>query len=44
MNSGGTVVGKQSGKCLSVTGAAITDGALADIYTCNGSPSENWAE
>jgi hypothetical protein len=44
VNSGGTIVGTQSGKCLSVTGAATTNGALADIYTCNGSLSENWAE
>lgn len=37
-----TFVGGLSGKCLSVTGAATTDGATGEIWTCNGSPSENW--
>jgi hypothetical protein len=37
-----TFVGAPSGKCLSVTGASTANGALAEIYTCNGSASENW--
>lgn len=37
-----TLVGAASGKCLSVTGASTQAGATADIYTCNGSASENW--
>ena len=37
-----TIVGNNSGLCLSVTGAATSPGATADIYTCNGSVSENW--
>jgi hypothetical protein len=37
-----TLVGALSGKCLSVSGASTTAGAAADIYTCNGSGSENW--
>jgi hypothetical protein len=37
-----TLVGGLSGKCLSVTGASTQAGATADIYTCNGSASENW--
>jgi Ricin-type beta-trefoil lectin domain/Glycosyl hydrolase family 79 C-terminal beta domain len=37
-----TFVGQLSGKCLSVTGGSTADGATADIYDCNGSPSENW--
>jgi hypothetical protein len=37
-----TLVGGLSGDCLSVTGASTTAGAAADIYTCNGSGSENW--
>ena len=37
-----TFVGGLSGKCLSVTGASAANGALAEIYTCNGSASENW--
>ena len=38
----GTIVGDNSGLCLSVTGAATSAGATADLYTCNGSVSENW--
>jgi hypothetical protein len=44
-SSGGentTFDGQLSGKCLSVTGGSTADGAAADIYDCNGSPSENW--
>lgn len=37
-----TFVGGLSGKCLSVTGGATADGSTADIFTCNGSASENW--
>jgi hypothetical protein len=37
-----TLVGALSGKCLSVTGGSTAPGAAADIYTCNGSGSENW--
>ena len=44
-SSGGgpdTIVGNNSGLCLSVTGASTSAGALTDLYTCNGSVSENW--
>ena len=37
-----TIVGSNSGLCLSVTGASTSAGATADIYTCNSSVSENW--
>ncbi|WP_034261559.1 ricin-type beta-trefoil lectin domain protein [Actinospica robiniae] len=37
-----TIVGNNSGLCLSVTGASTSAGATADLYTCNGSASENW--
>jgi hypothetical protein len=37
-----TLVGGLSGLCLSVLGASTSPGASADIYTCNGSGSENW--
>jgi Ricin-type beta-trefoil lectin domain len=37
-----TLDGALSGKCLSVKGASTAPGAAADIYTCNGSGSENW--
>ena len=37
-----SLVGALSGKCLSVTGGSTAPGAAADIYTCNGSGSENW--
>jgi chitinase len=41
-SGGSTIVGANSGLCLSVTGASTAPGATADIYTCNGSVSENW--
>jgi len=37
-----TITGNNSGLCLSVTGASTSPGAITDIYTCNGSVSENW--
>ena len=37
-----TIQGTNSGLCLSVTGASKAAAATADIYTCNGSVSENW--
>ena len=37
-----TLVGALSGKCLSVSGGSTAPGATADIYSCNGSGSENW--
>ena len=37
-----TITGVNSGLCLSVTGASTSAGATADLYTCNGSVSENW--
>nr|WP_237554866.1 glycosyl hydrolase family 79 C-terminal domain-containing protein [Streptomyces sp. SID4948] len=37
-----TFVGGPSGKCLSVTGGSTAGGATADIYTCDGSGSQNW--
>ena len=40
--AGTTLVGGLSGKCLSVTGSSTANGATAEIYTCNGSPSETW--
>jgi chitinase len=37
-----TIVGKNSGLCLSVTGGATAAGSVADLYTCNSSASEAW--
>ena len=37
-----TILGVNSALCLSVTGASTAPGATADLYTCNGSVSENW--
>jgi hypothetical protein len=37
-----TLAGELSGKCLSVTGGSTAAGTATDIYTCNGSGSENW--
>jgi chitinase len=41
-SGGTTIVGDNSGLCLSVSGASVSPGATADIYTCNGSVSEYW--
>ncbi|HEX4061401.1 MAG TPA: ricin-type beta-trefoil lectin domain protein [Streptosporangiaceae bacterium] len=41
-SGGTTITGNYSGLCLSVSGASTAPKATADIYTCNGSPSENW--
>jgi hypothetical protein len=38
----GTITGNNSGLCLSVTGSSTSPGAITDLYTCNGSVSENW--
>ncbi|HEY3868267.1 MAG TPA: RICIN domain-containing protein [Actinocrinis sp.] len=40
--SADTIVGNNSGLCLSVTGSSTSPGATADMYTCNGSASEFW--
>lgn len=40
----GTIVGVQSGLCLSVLGASTANYATADIYPCNGSSSESWSQ
>ncbi|AQZ61851.1 Endo-1,4-beta-xylanase A precursor [[Actinomadura] parvosata subsp. kistnae] len=38
----GTIKGAGSGRCLDVTGAAATNGAQAQIWDCNGQPSQQW--
>jgi hypothetical protein len=44
VTASGTLVGVQSGLCLSVRGASTANYATADIYTCNGSGSESWSQ
>jgi hypothetical protein len=39
---GTTINGNYSGLCLSVSGGATAPKSSVDIYTCNGSASENW--
>ena len=39
---GGTIVGNNSGLCLSVTGNSTTLKATGDINTCDGDASEHW--
>ena len=36
VNSNGTITGVQSGLCLDVTGASTANGALVELWTCNG--------
>ncbi|WP_461163022.1 RICIN domain-containing protein [Arthrobacter sp. R4-81] len=37
-----TLVGAQSGKCLDLKSFATSDGAVVDIYTCNGGANQDW--
>jgi hypothetical protein len=32
----------QPGLCLDVTGASTANGALADLWTCNGQSNQQW--
>lgn len=41
-NSGGSVIGVQSGLCLDVTGGSTADGALVQLWTCNGGSNQRW--
>jgi hypothetical protein len=36
------VTGVQSGLCLDVTGGSSADGALAELWTCNGGSNQQW--
>jgi hypothetical protein len=36
------LVGNQSGRCLDVTGNVQTNGALAEIWDCNGGANQQW--
>ncbi|WP_329262496.1 RICIN domain-containing protein [Actinoallomurus sp. NBC_01490] len=36
VNADGTITGVQSGRCLDVTGASTADGALVELWRCNG--------
>ncbi|MBS2966867.1 RICIN domain-containing protein, partial [Actinocrinis puniceicyclus] len=38
----GTVTGVQSGLCLDVTGASTANGALVELWTCNGGSNQQW--
>ena len=42
VNSNGTITGVQSGLCLDVTGASTAEGALVDLWTCNGQTNQQW--
>ena len=37
-----TLLGAQSGKCLDLFGFDTRDGAVVDIYTCDGGMNQNW--
>ncbi|MBT2532770.1 RICIN domain-containing protein [Arthrobacter sp. ISL-48] len=37
-----TLLGAQSGKCLDLKSFATNDGAVVDIYTCNGGTNQKW--
>jgi hypothetical protein len=38
----GTVTGVQSGLCLDVSAASTANGALAQLWTCNGGSNQQW--
>jgi len=38
----GAIKGVGSGRCLDVTGASQTSGALAQIWDCHGQPNQQW--
>ncbi|HJP76235.1 MAG TPA: non-reducing end alpha-L-arabinofuranosidase family hydrolase [Pseudonocardiaceae bacterium] len=40
VNSNGTIT--QSGMCLDVTGASTANGALVELWTCNGHSNQQW--
>jgi hypothetical protein len=42
LKSEGTITGVQSGLCLEITGNSIADGALAELWTCNGGSNQHW--
>ena len=42
VNSNGTITGPQSGLCLDVTSASTANGALAELWTCNGQSNQQW--
>jgi hypothetical protein len=42
LNSNGTITGVQSGLCLDVTGASTANGALVELWTCNGQSNQQW--
>jgi Ricin-type beta-trefoil lectin domain-like len=42
VNSNGTITGVPSGLCLDVSGASTADGALIDLWTCNGQANQQW--
>jgi hypothetical protein len=33
---------QNAGKCLDVTGKATTNGALVELWTCNGGTNQQW--
>ncbi len=43
LNADGTVVGRESGLCLDVTGAGTANGSPVEIWTCNGGSNQEWA-
>ena len=42
VNSNGTITGAQSGLCLDMTGASTANGALVELWSCNGGSNQQW--
>lgn len=42
INSDGTIVGVQSGRCLDATGAGTANGTLIQLYSCSNGSNQRW--
>jgi hypothetical protein len=43
LNANGTIVGVQSGLCLTPAGGSSANGALTVVDTCTGAASQQWS-
>ena len=42
LSSNGTVVGRESGLCLDVTGAGTANGTAVELWGCTGGSNQQW--
>ena len=41
-SANGTIVGSQSGKCVTVQGASTANGGKLVLFTCSGASNQKW--